>query len=183
MGLKEAGVPARDYGNNRPRIAVKLYEGNLTFSATGFGEDGRASGRWDVTAPMHIGQYVKLHPDSTPKDIIVQPAADSTEAIGKLVTNNKLIFDIDWTADDQNILPRENKSWGQYVPRGATCEFFGAAIDELKVVASNAAIGAGDYLKSVANEEFDKETTATNWIALAKIDALKGGFVPALAFK
>ena len=96
MGLKEAGVPARDYGNNRPRIAVKLYEGNLTFSATGFGEDGRASGRWDVTAPMHIGQYVKLHPDSTPKDIIVQPAANSTEAIGKLVTNNKLIFDIDW---------------------------------------------------------------------------------------
>jgi len=69
------------------------------------------------------------------------------------------------------------------VPRGATCEFFGAAIDELKVVASNAAISAGDYLKSTANEEFDKETTATNWVALAKIEALKGGFVPALAFK
>lgn len=183
MGLIDAGYPARDYGNHRPRIAVKLYEGNLKFFATGFGENGRPSGRWDVTAPMHINQLVKLHPDSTPKDIIVQPAANSTEAIGKLVINTKLGFDVGWTDNDQNILPRADKSWGEYVPRGSTCEFFGAAIDELKLVEGNAKIVPGNYLKSTANEEFDKETQETNWMALAGVAALKGGFIPTLAFK
>ena len=33
MALKTAGIPARDYENDCPTIAVKLYEGNLVYNA------------------------------------------------------------------------------------------------------------------------------------------------------
>lgn len=183
MGLKDAGSPARDYSNHRPRVAVKLYEENLTFSATGFGEDGRPSGRWDVTAPMYKGQYVKLHEDSTMEDIVVQPADDASEAIGKLIIVPKVGFSEGWTDDEQNQLPRENKEWGHYVPRGGTVEFFGAAVDELKLVDDNAAIAINNYLDFDKGIEFDKSNSETNWIALCKVEALHGGFIAALAMK
>ena len=183
MGLKDAGYPARDYANHRPRIAVRLYEGDLVFSNSGFNEMGRPTPKWDTSAPMYIGQYVELHEDSNARDIIVQPAEKASTAIGKIIINPKLNFGMGWTEDEQNILPRENKEWGEYTPRGATVEFFGAAIDELKIVAENEAIAAGDYLDSEANEEFEVSSDATNWISLAKVEALASGFVPALAIK
>lgn len=183
MGLLEAGYPARDYGNHRPRIAVRLYEGNLLYNDAGFDYTGRNTSNWGVSAPLHIGQYVELHEDSTPRDIIVKPATKASTAIGKIIINPTLENGMGWTEDEQNILPRENKDWGAFVPRGGTVEFFGAAIDELKIVAENEAIAAGDYLDSEADEEFEVSKSETNWIALAKIEALKSGFVPALAIK
>ena len=180
MGLKDEGYPARDYSNHRKRIAVKLYEEGLLFDDTSFDEFGRMTHSWKTEAPMHIGQYVTLHEDSTPRDIIVQPADSASEAIGKIIVNPKLKSGMGWTEDEQNILPRENKEWGEYVPRGATVEFFGYAIDELKVKAENAKITAGDYLDSDGDEEFEKSTDATRWVALATIEALAAGFVPAL---
>ena len=183
MGLTEAGYPARDYSNNRPRPAVRLYEGNLVFDAAAFDYTGRNVSNWKVSAPMHIGQYVELHEDSTPRDLIVKPATKASTAIGKLIINPALESGMGWTDDEINVLPRENKNWGHYVPRGGTVELFGAAIDELKVVAQNEAIAAGNYLDSEANEEFAKSTDPTNWIALAKVPALASGYVPALALK
>lgn len=180
MGIKDAGYPARDYSNNRKRIAVKLYEGNLLFDDSSFDEFGRMTHSWKTQTPMHIGQYVELHEDSTPRDIIVKPATKASTAIGKIIINPKLKSGMGWTEDEQNILPRENTAWGSYVPRGATVEFFGYAIDELKVKAQNDKITAGDYLDSTANEEFEKSNSATRWVALATIDALAAGFVPAL---
>ena len=180
MGLIEAGYPARDYANHRKRIAVKLYEGDLLFDDAGFQEDGRFAPYWKTEEPMHIGQYVELHEDSTPYEIIVQPAEKASTAIGILRIHPQLRSGIGWTPDEQNILPRENTSWGEFVPRGATCEFFGYAIDELKVAAENDKITAGDYLDSEANEEFEKSDDTTRWVALATIDALQGGYVPAL---
>ncbi len=180
MGLTDAGYPARDYANHRKRIAVKLYEGDLIFDDAGFQEDGRFAPYWKTEEPMHIGQYVELHEDSTPYEIIVKPAEKASTAIGILRIHPQLKSGIGWTADEQNILPRENKNWGEFVPRGATCEFFGYAIDELKVASENAKITAGDYLDSEANEEFEKSTDPTRWVALATIGALQGGFVPAL---
>ena len=88
-----------------------------------------------------------------------------------------------WTEDEQNILPRESKEWGEFIPRGATVEFFGAAVDDLKIKSQNAAITAGDFLDSTANEEFETSNSETNWISLASVEALKAGFVPALAIK
>lgn len=183
MGVKQAGIPARDYANHRPRIAVRLYEGDLTFKDNGFDEFGRPNPDWTLEAPMHIGQYVVLHEDSNARDIIVQPAEAASEAIGKIIINPKLRAGMGWTEDEENILPRENRDWGEFTPRGATVEFFGAAIDELKIKAQNAAIDAGDYLDSEANEEFEVSDSATNWISLAKVEALQAGFVPALAIK
>lgn len=180
MGIKQQGYPARDYSNNRKRIAVKLYEGDLSYDSEGFDEFGRLTHQWKTETPMHIGQYVVLHEDSTPHEIIVKPAEKASEAIGKLMIHPQLRSGIGWTEDEQNILPREDTDWGKYVPRGATCEFFGYAIDELKVVESNDAITAGDYLDSTANEEFEVSETATRWVALASIEALASGFVPAL---
>lgn len=180
MGVKQAGYPARDYLNYRPAIAVRLYEGNMIFKDTGFDEFGRPNPDWEMENPMHIGQYVVLHEDSNPYDIIVQPAEKASEAIGKIITNSKLRDGMGWTDDEQNILPRENREWGNFLPRGATVEFFGEAIDELKVVEGNDAISAGDYLDSTANEEFEVSDSATRWIALGKIEALKAGYVPAL---
>ena len=182
MGLKDAGIPARDYANHRPRVAVKLYEGDLTFSGTGFDETGRKTGKWDVTAPMYKGQYVKIHKDSTMKDIIVEPAENAAEAIGKLIIHNKLIFDAGWKEDEQNVLPRENTQWGKYVPRGGTVEFFGAAVDELKLEQSNAKIVPMDNLDFNENG-FNKTNTETNWVALCTVEALKGGYIAALAQK
>ena len=183
MGLKQEGYPARDYGNYRPSIKVRLYEGALSFKDTGFDEFGRPNPDWTTAAPMHIGQYVVLHEDSNPRDIIVKPAESASEAIGKLIINPTLETGIGWTDDEQNVLPRANKDWGEFVPRGGTCEFFGAAIDELKVVDGNDAISAGNYLDAEDDELFSASSNATNWIALGKVDALKGGFIPALALK
>ena len=183
MGVIDAGYPARDYGNHRPRLAVRLYEGNMTFKNTGFDEFGRPNPDWSLSAPMHIGQYVELHEDSTARDIIVKPATKASTAIGKIIINPQLRDGMGWTEDEQNILPRESKSWGEFIPRGATVEFFGAAVDELKIKAENAAITAGDFLDSEANEEFEKSNSETNWISLASVEALRAGFVPALAIK
>lgn len=180
MGLKDEGYPARDYSNNRKRIAVRLYEGDLLFDDESFDEFGRMTHSWKVETPMHIGQYVVLHEDSTPRDIIVQPAEKASEAIGILRIHPKLKSGMGWTDDEQNYLPRENADWGDFVPRGATCEFFGYAIDELKVKAENAKITAGNYLDAADGEEFEKSNTATRWVALATIPALRAGFVPAL---
>lgn len=183
MGVKDAGIPARDYGNHRPRLAVRLYEGDMTFKNTGFDEFGRPNPDWNVEAPMHIGQYVALHEDSNARDIIVKPAEKASEAIGKIIINVQLRDGMGWTEDEQNILPRENREWGNFKPRAATVEFFGAAVDELKIKSENTAITAGDFLDSEADEEFEKASGETNWISLASVEALKAGYVPALAIK
>ena len=180
MGLKDAGYPAMDYRNNRKRIAVKLYEGGLIYDDSGFDEEGRHRHHWKTETPMHLGQYVNLHEDSTPDKIIVKPATSASTAVGKLIIHPQLRSGIGWTADEQNILPTENKNWGEFVPRGATCEFFGYAIDELKVVSENDAIAAGDYLDSTANEEFEVSNSETRWIAMHSVEALRSGFVQAL---
>ena len=180
MGLKDEGYPARDYSNNRKRIAVKLYEGDLLFDDQSFDEFGRMTHSWKTEEPMHIGQYVVLHEDSTTRDIIVKPAEKASEAIGILRIHPQLKSGMGWTEDEQNLLPREDTDWGKYVPRGATCEFFGYAIDELKVKEGNDAITAGDYLDAVDGEEFDVSSDPTRWVALASIEALRAGFIPAL---
>ena len=183
MGVKQAGYPARDFANHRPREAVRLYEGDMTFTDNGFDEFGRPNPDWRMEAPMHIGQYVVMHEDSTPWNLVVKPAPSANEAIGKIIINPRLRSGMGWTEDEENLLPREDREWGKFTPRGATVEFFGAALDELKVAKQNAAITAGDYLDSTENEEFSVSQSETNWIALASIGALKEGFVPTLAIK
>lgn len=183
MGVKTAGIPARDYGNNRPRIAVKLYEGDLVYNANGIGEDGRTKDMWTVSAPMNKEMYVELHEDSDARHIIVQPATDnSTEIIGKLIINPKLKWTVDWTSYEKNRLPRENKTWGNYSPRTGTVEFFGDAIDYIDLVEDNAKIVPFDSIAYDSDDQFDKKGSGTsNTKALGGQSANKGGKLPVLS--
>ena len=181
MALRDAGVPARDYENDCPTIAVKLYEGDLVYNPNGIDEEGRTTDMWTVTAPMNKSMYVELHEDSDARHIIVQPATeDSTDIVGKLIINPKMKWTVDWTDFDKNRLPRENKEWGHYSPRTGTVEFFGHDIRYLDLVADNSAIAVKDPVVYVDDGEFDKGSES-NTIALGKKSANKGGKLPVLA--
>ena len=184
MALSDAGIPARDYENDCPTIAVKLYEGDLTYNANGIDEEGRTTDMWTVSAPITKSTYVELHPDSTARHIIVKPAsADSTAIVGKLIINPKMKWTVDWTDYDKNRLPRENKTWGNYSPRTGTVEFFGHDIRYLDLVADNTAIAPKDAVVYSDDGKFDKagNNATSNTIALAKVNANKGGKLPVLA--
>lgn len=182
MGLKDSGIPARDYGNNRPTIAVKLYEGDLKYNPNGFGMDGRSTGMWTVTEPMVNGQFVELHEDSNAQDIIVKPAsADSTNIVGRFIIEPKLGWTPNWSDKEINRLPKEDKSFGHYVPRSGTVEFRGDAIDYLDLVDDNVKISPFDYIVYKDEGKFTKSSDETNTIALAEVKANKGGKVPVLS--
>ena len=181
MALKDAGIPARDYGNNRPKIAVKVYEGNLTYNANGIDEEGRTTDMWSVSAPITKSCYVELHEDSTARHIIVQPATTSADIVGKLIINPKMKWTVDWTGYDKNRLPRENKTWGNYSPRTGTVEFFGDAIDYIDLVDDNSKIEPFDSVEFDADNEFDKAASDTNTRALAGSAANRGGKLPVLS--
>ena len=181
MALRDAGIPARDYENDCPRIAVKVYEGDLVYNANGIDEEGRTTDMWTVSAPMNKSMYVELHEDSDARHIIVQPATeDSTDIVGKLIINPKMKWTVDWTDFDKNRLPRENKTWGHYSPRTGTVEFFGHDIRYLDLVADNTAIAAKDPVVYVDEGKFNKGQSS-NTIALGKKSANKGGKLPVLA--
>ena len=184
MALRDAGIPARDYENDCPTIAVKVYEGDLVYNANGIDEEGRTTNMWTVTAPVTKSTYVELHPDSDARHIIVKPAPEnSTAIVGKIIINPKMKWTVDWTDYDKNRLPRENKTWGHYSPRTVTVEFFGHDIRYLDLVEDNSAIAPKDSVVFVEDGEFNKATgnTTTNTIALGKKQANKGGKLPVLA--
>jgi len=181
MGVKQAGIPARDYGNNRPTIAVKLYEGNLVYNANGIDAEGRTTDMWTVSAPITKSCYVELHSDSDARHIIVKPATTSANIVGKLIINPKTQWTVDWTGYDKNRLPRENKTWGNYSPRTGTVEFFGDAIDYVDLVSANAKIVPLDSIEFDGNNKFDKASGTTNTKALANKSANAGGKLPVLS--
>ena len=180
MALKQAGRPARDYQNDRKKIAVRLYEGDLVY-AKGFDKDGYTKYQHSVTAPMNVGEYVELHPDSTPRNIIVKKAAANSEkVIGRLITDPHTQAAPDWKNGDKNRLPTQNTSWGDYAPRTGTVELFGHSVDEVQLVEENAAIAPYDYIKFV-DQDFDKATNETCIISLVKVAALESGKIPVLS--
>ena len=183
MALKDAGIPARDYENDCPTIAVKVYEGDLVYNANGIDEEGRTTDMWTVSAPITKNTYVELHEDSDARHIIVKPAsANSTNIVGKIIINPKMKWTVDWTDYDTNRLPRENKTWGNYSPRTVTVEFFGHDIRYLDLVSANSKIVPKDSIAFKGDGKFDKKGSGTsNTIALGKKDANKGGKLPVLA--
>lgn len=182
MGIVTKGRPARDYTNNRKTIMCKLYEGDLVFNPNGIGKDGRTETQHSVTEPMHIGQFVEIHEDSTARHIIVKPAEEGSEKIvGKVIFDPRLRWTPDWEGTSKNRLPQANTEWGSYSPRSATVEFFADAVDELDIIDTNAKIEPYDPIAYVDNDEFDKADAETNVIALGGVDANKGGKIVVLA--
>ena len=183
MGIKGAGIPARDYDNDCPTFAVKLYEGDLVYNANGIDAEGRTTEMWTVTDPITKSCHVELHEDSTAKHIIVKPASEnSTDIVGKLIINPKMKWTVDWKEYDKNRLPRNDKTWGNYSPRTGTVEFFGHDIRYLDLIDSNSKIEPKDAIAYKSDDRFDKAgSNGSNTIALSGVKANAGGKIPVLA--
>ena len=188
MELIDAGRPARDYSNNRKKITVTLYEGDLKYTKNGLDrKTGRTVGQHSLTAPIELHRILEIHPDSTPRYILMKPAeAESTKAVAKLLFDPEMTWKPDAQYTSKNRLPQKDCEFGTYPNRSASVEWFGKALDEVHIVAENEAIAPYDYLEYVGfNEEtgfdeFQKSSGVTNLLALANVPALESGVCPVL---
>ncbi len=186
MDLVKAGRPSRDYENHRTKFTVTLYEGELKYTKNGIDrKTGRTVPQHSLTEPLDLHQLLEVHEDSTPRNILLKAAEEGSK---KIVA--KLLFDpeMTWKPDAQyttkNRLPQRNCEFGEYPNRSATVEWLGGAIDEVDIVAENAAIAPYDYLEYVGyvdgKDVFKKSSGVTNLLALANVKALEAGKCPVL---
>lgn len=186
MELVKPGRPSRDYMNHRTKFNVSLYEGDLKYNKNGIDrKTGRTVGQHSLTAPLDLHQLLEIHEDSNPRNILLKAAEDASKAIVA-----KLLFDpeMTWKPDEhyttKNRLPQQDCEFGTYPNRSATVEWLGGAIDEVDIVAENAAIKPYDYLEFVEHvngkDVFKKSDGVTNLIALANVAALASGKCPVL---
>ena len=186
MDLIKAGRPSRDYTNHRTKFAVTLYEGDLKYTKNGLDrKTGRTVGQHSLTAPIELHRILEIHEDSTPRYILLKPAADeSTKAVAKLLYDPEMTWKPDAQYTSKNRLPQEDCEFGSYPNRSATVEWFGKAVDEVHIVAENEAIAPYDYLEYVGFEDgydvFKKSDGVTNLMALANVEALASGVCPVL---
>jgi len=186
MDLIKAGRPARDYSNNRKKIAVTLYEGDLKYTKNGIDrKTGRTVPQHYLTAPIDLHRILEIHADSTPRNILLKPAADeSTKAIAKLLYDPEMTWKPDAQYTTKNRLPQEDCEFGSYPNRSATVEWFGKALDEVWIVAENEAIAPYDCLEYVGyqngHDVYKKSDGVTNLLALANVPALESGVCPVL---
>lgn len=186
MDLVKAGRPSRDYTNNRKVFTVSLYEGDLKYTKTGIDrKTGRTVGQHSLTAPIPLHRILEIHEDSTPRNILLQPAEDeSTKAVAKILYDPEMTWKPDEHYTSKNRLPQEDCDFGEYPNRSAAVEWFGKAVDEVAIVAENEAIAPYDCLEYVGfvdgKETFKKSSGTTNLIALANVPALASGMCPVL---
>lgn len=181
MGLIDPARVTRDYTNNRKKITVTLYEGDLVYTENGIDrKTGATVGQHSLTAPIKLHQLLELHEDSTNRNIILQPASEGSEQIvAKLLYDPEMTWKPDASYTTKNRLPQEDCEFGSYPSRSATVEWFGKAIDEIDIVEDNDAIAPYDYLEYVeydnGKDYFKKSDGVTNIIALANVEANTGG--------
>ena len=186
MDLIKAGRPSRDYTNNRKKFTVTLYEGDLVYTKNGIDrKTGKNVAQHSLTAPIELHRILEIHEDSTPRYIILKPAAAASEkAVAKLLFDAEMTWRPDAHYTSKNRLPQKNCSFGEYPARSATVEWFGKTVDEVHIVAENEAIEPYDYLEYVGFVDgvdvFKKSAGVTNLIALANIPALASGVCPVL---
>lgn len=186
MDLIKAGRPSRDYSNNRKKINVSLYEGDLKYTKNGIDrKDGRTVGQHSLTAPLQLHQLLELHEDSTARNILLKAAKEgSKKVIAKLLFDPEMTWKPDAQYTTKNRLPQEDCEFGEYPNRSATVEWFGKAVDEVAIVAQNEAIAPYDCLEYVGfvdgKDVFKKSSGTTSIIALANVPALASGVCPVL---
>ena len=186
MGLLEPGRPTRDYSNNRKKITVTLYEGDLKYTKNGLDyKTGKTVPQHYLTAPIELHRILEIHEDSTPRNILMKPAeAESTQAIAKLLFDPEMTWKPDASYTTKNRLPQQDCEFGTYPNRSATVEWFGKALDEVHIVAENDAIAPYDCLEYVGFENgvdvFQKSDGVTDLLALANVPALESGVCPVL---
>lgn len=186
MGLIDPARVTRDYANNRKKITVTLYEGDLKYDKNGIDrKTGKTVGQYSLTAPVQLHQLLEIHEDSTPRNIILKPAEEgSKKIVAKLLFDPEMTWKPDSNYTSKNRLPQKDCVWGEYPSRSATVEWFGKAIDEIDIVAENDAIAPYDCLEYVEfdgdKDTFKKSSGTTNLIALANIGELESGKCPVL---
>ena len=186
MGLIEPGRPSRDYTNNRKKITVTLYEGDLKYTKNGIDyKTGASTPQWSVTEPIELHRLLELHEDSTARNILLKPAEEgSKQIVAKLLFDPEMTWKPDASYTTKNRLPQKDCAFGEYPNRSATVEWFGKAVDEVRIVAENEAIAPYDCLEYIGYEDgydvFKKSSGTTNIIALANVPALESGFCPVL---
>lgn len=186
MELITPGRPGRDYSNNRKKINVSLYEGDLKYNENGIDrKTGRTVGQHSLTDPIPLHRLLEIHEDSTARNILLKAAEDeSTTAIAKLLFDPEMTWKPDEQYTTKNRLPQKDCEFGTYPNRSATVEWFGKALDEVHIVAENEAIKPYDCLEYVGFENghdvFKKSEGVTNLIALANVPALESGVCPVL---
>ncbi len=186
VDLITPGRPARDYANNRKKIAVTLYEGDLKYSENGIDrKTGKTVGQHSLTAPIPLHRLLEIHEDSTPRNIILKAADDESESVvAKLLFDPEMTWKPDATYNTKNRLPQEDCEFGEYPSRSASVEWFGKALDEVWIVAENEAIAPYDCLEYVGfvngHETFKKSAGTTSIIAVANVPALASGVCPVL---
>ena len=186
MELVTPGRPGRDYSNNRKKINVSLYEGDLKYNENGINsKTGKTEGQHSLTDPIPLHRLLEIHEDSTARNILLKAAEDeSTKAIAKLLFDPEMTWKPDASYTTKNRLPQKDCEFGTYPNRSATVEWFGKALDEVHIVAQNEAIKPYDCLEYVGFENghdvFKKSEGVTNLIALANVKALESGVCPVL---
>ncbi|MBQ2654093.1 MAG: hypothetical protein IJF83_11095 [Methanobrevibacter sp.] len=186
MELIDAGRPARDYSNNRKKITVTLYEGDLKYTENGLNrKTGATEPQHSLTDPIPLHRLLEIHEDSTARYILLKPAEDESEkVIAKLLFDPEMTWKPDATYTSKNRLPQKDCEFGSYPNRSATVEWFGKAVDEVAIVAENEAIKPYDCLEYVGfingKETFQKSSGVTSIIALANVPALESGMCPVL---
>ena len=185
MELTQAARVTRDYANNRKRTTVSLYEGELKYTKNGIDRTGTNVAQHSLTEPIDLHRILEIHEDSTPREIILKAADDeSTTAVAKLMFDPELTWKPDSSYTTKNRLPQKNCEFGEYPPRSAAVEWFGDAVEEVKIVAENEAIAPYDCLEYVGfvdgYDVFKKSSGTTNIIALANVPQLESGFCPVL---
>ena len=186
MELIDPGRVTRDYSNNRKKFTVTLYEGDLKYTENGLDrKTGRTVPQHYLTAPVPLHRILEIHEDSTPRNILLKPAADKSKtAVAKLLYDPEMTWKPDAQYTTKNRLPQKDCDFGEYPNRSATVEWFGKAVDEVAIVAQNEAIEPYDYLEYVGyvngKEVYKKSSGVTSLLALANVPALESGFCPVL---
>lgn len=186
MELIDPGRVTRDYSNNRKKFTVTLYEGDLKYTKNGLDrKTGRTVPQHYLTAPVPLHRILEIHEDSTPRNILLKPAADESKtAVAKLLYDPEMTWKPDAQYTTKNRLPQKDCDFGEYPNRSATVEWFGHAVDEVAIVAQNEAIAPYDYLEYVGyvngKEVYKKSSGVTSLLALANVPALESGFCPVL---
>ena len=186
VDLIEPGRPSRDYANNRKKFAVTLYEGDLEYSENGIDrKTGRTVGQHSLTDPIPLHRILEIHEDSTARNIILKAAEDASEkAVAKLLFDPEMTWKPDASYSTKNRLPQKDCAFGEYPSRSATVEWFGKAVDEVRIVEENDAIEPYDCLEYVGfvdgYETFKKSEGTTSIIALANVPELASGVCPVL---
>ena len=167
---------ARKYniGEIGPKVAMELSEGTLTFAEvnTARGTEIGAS----FQTPSRKGDIVEIAGDMTVKK---SPQSSTNPPLGVVVSEPQF-----QGKEPQGSLG-ETLIEGNYKPRIATIELFGKAVRTMKLVSSNAAVTAGDYLvfaggNQKLNKATDSAVKSTSMIALQSAPASSGAEIPVL---